>query len=345
MDKALNPKKIVVIDLAFIGDVVLATPVLRSLRERYPNAYIAMLTVPLTGEIARMNPYVDEVLVYDKRNVHKGIGGMFRVAAILRQHRFDMAVCMNFAVRGAVVAWLARIPVRAGYDAQHAGWFLTHVTSSIRPCIQQERLNHLEVLKALAIQPAVDNSLELHVPIGAIQSMHKKVSRSQKQRPLLAICPYGSYQRKDIPEDTLQELLVVLLADYEVYLLGDKKAEEKFWQLAKTTGMSRDHLLAGTLTLTELAAFLQETDCLLSVDTGPQHIAQAVGCPVVALFGPTDPRVWGPAASADIVLYDACDCSPCWGKGECRENICMQNLEARAIEAAIHQRLQAVGKS
>lgn len=142
-------KNILVIDLAFIGDVVLATPVVRTLHEAYPEARLTMLTVPLTESVAAMNPYVDEVLVYDKKGRQKGFLGMLCMARQIKKHRFDLAVCLNFAVRGAVVARLAGIPARLGYDAQHASHFLTHVASARRPAIQHEAVNHLGVLLPL----------------------------------------------------------------------------------------------------------------------------------------------------------------------------------------------------
>ena len=91
-------ERILVIDLAFIGDVILATPTMRALKEAYPAARITMLTVPLTADVAGMDPYVDEVMVYDKRGKDRGLFGMWRVARRLKEKRFDLAVCMNFAV-------------------------------------------------------------------------------------------------------------------------------------------------------------------------------------------------------------------------------------------------------
>ena len=166
----MKPENILLIDLAFIGDVLLATPVTRALKEAYPGARLTMLTVPLTTGIAAMNPYVDAVLPYDKHGRHKGLFGMLTMGRELKKHHFDMAVCMNFAVRGAVVAWLAGIPVRVGYDAQHAGLFLTHVSTASRDVIQHETSNHLQVLRPLGIHTE-DTSLALSVSDAVQQSL------------------------------------------------------------------------------------------------------------------------------------------------------------------------------
>ena len=143
----LEIKKILIIDLAFIGDVILAGPLTRAVRQRWPQAEIAMLTVPLTKPVAEMLPAIDKAIAYDKKGVHQGLGGMWKMAGELRREHFDVAICMNFALRGAVVARLAGIPYRLGYDAQHAGWFLTWAASHIRDGIKHETKNHLEVLK------------------------------------------------------------------------------------------------------------------------------------------------------------------------------------------------------
>ena len=92
-------------------------------------------------------------------------------------------------------------------------------------------------------------------------------------------------------------------------------------------------MLAGDLTLQELAVFLHEAELLVTVDTGPLHMAQASGCPVLAIFGPTDPVVWGPRGKGSRVIYHHKACSPCWGKGTCNQNACISDITAVEIMA------------
>ena len=169
----LNIKKILIIDLAFIGDVILAGPLTRTVRQRWPQAEISMLTVPLTKPVAEMLPAIDKAIVYDKKGLHQGLGGMWKMAQELRQEKFDLAICMNFALRGAVVARLAGIPYRLGYDAQHAGWFLTWAASHMREGIKYEAKNHLEVLKPWGLTTE-DYSLALAPSQGNIASFEVK---------------------------------------------------------------------------------------------------------------------------------------------------------------------------
>ena len=331
----LQPKKILVIDLAFIGDVILATPVTRALKEAYPEAMLTMLTVPLTAEVAAMNPYVDDVLVYDKRGRHKGLFGMLAVGRELKKHSFDLAICMNFAVRGAVVAWLAGIPLRIGYDAQHASLFLTNTSPAQRSALQHETLNHLEVLRPLGITTA-DTSLRLEPAAAAQASLQRKLERySLPSAGYIVLCPFGSYARKNLSLAAAAHIVRHLSQRQPVYLIGGTKEAAGLEKIARLAELPLTNVLAGTLTLSELTALLQHAACMVTVDTGPLHIAEAVGCPLAAVFGPTDPRVWGPRGRHSMLLYHKKDCSPCWGKGVCEQNECIQGITANEILQAV----------
>lgn len=341
MSQLIPANTILIIDLAFIGDVILATPVVRAVRTAYPDAHLTMLSVPLTATIAAMNPYIDEVIPYDKRGRHRGFFGMFTMARELKRHAFDMVICMNFAVRGAVVAWLADIPVRVGYDAQHASLFLTHVSTAKRTGIQHETLNHLEVLRPLGLATQ-DTSLVLQPSAGAIASLAAKKERYNiPAAGYVAICPFGSYAKKNLSLAASAHLVRHLSQHEPVYLIGAKADGDRLEKIARLAGLDFSHILAGTFSLDELAAFLQDATCLVTVDTGPMHIAQAVGCPVAAVFGPTDPAIWGPRGEKAVVLCREKKCAPCWGKGTCHQNDCMREIAVSEILAAVEKLLEA----
>ena len=331
-------KKILVIDLAFIGDVILATPTMRALKSRFPNARLTMLTIPLTAEVAAMNPYVDEVLVYDKRGKDAGLFGMWRMARRLAPLGFDLAVSMNFALRGAVVARIAGIPNRLGYDAQHADWFLTMVASHRRDGIKHETQNHLEVLRPLGIDDkSADAALSMNVPEHTLKTLDEKRGIHHiPQDGYLALCPIGSYERKNLSMATAAHIVRHFCQRRPIFLIGGKAETKQLEEIAELAGLPKNNVLAGTLTLSELAAFLEKAACLVTVDTGPLHIAQAVGCRTVAVFGPTDPVVWGPRGEKDVILYHKTDCSPCWGRGKCEKRmICVEGTTARDIIRAV----------
>ena len=330
-------KKILIIDLAFIGDVDLAGPLPRAVRAKWQQVEICMLTVPLTKPVAEMLPAVDRAIAYDKKGVHRGLRGMWQIAKELRKENFDLAVCMNFALRGAVVARLAGIPYRLGYAAQHAGWFLTWAASPVRRGIKHETENHLEVLQPWGGLSVDDYSLALEPPETAKKSLAQKRRELglAKQDDYFVLCPIGSYRRKNLPMPLAVKLIQELEQEKKVYLIGGKGEQAALAAMASAGQIDEKRVLAGTLNLPELTVFLQEAAAMVSVDTGPMHIAQAVNCPTVAVFGPTDPKVWGVRNTNSRTIYLAEKCSPCWGKGECQNNSCMEGVRAEMVLTAL----------
>lgn len=332
-------KNILVINLAFIGDIVLAVPAVRALYETFPDARITMLTVPLTESIARMNPYLDDVLIYDKKGRDKGILGMLRMARRLRERRFDLAVCMNFAPRGAAVAWLARIPSRFGYDAQHGGFFLTKTAPADRSQPKHEVQNQLDFLRTFGITTC-DTSLALHIPAQIEHSFREKSKPlGLADRGCLVLCPCGRVRRRSLGAETT----AALIHDFSktegarpVYLIGSAQDRSFLMQIAQQAALDEHHVLAGTFSLPEIAVLLRDADVLVSVDTGPAHIAQAVHCPVVEIFSTGDPRIWGPRGAHDVVLVEPRD--PATGALPATE--CIESIAEERILTAVQDILR-----
>lgn len=321
-------KKILVINLAFIGDVLLTTPVIRALREQYPDAIIDMLVVPVAEPIARLNPYVNHVFVYDKRGRHKKLSQLWQLIRMLRREKYDLTVSTNFALRGAMVAWASGARWRAGYDAQHAGWFLTHAAASYRPVVRHETENQLDVLKPLGIT-SQDTSLVLQINPLDRQALHDIVKRTPG-KSLAVLCPAGSYPQKSWTPEGYAALLRAIAPQADCCLIGGRK-EQQYLELINGRSGNTAQVFGGTLTLGQSAALIATADLLITVDTGPLHIAQAVGTPVLALFGPTDPKGWGPRGPQDVVLQAPAACAPCWGKIQCEDHRCMTQISSEQV--------------
>lgn len=336
------PEKILVINLAFIGDVLLTTPMVRALKNSYPAADIDMLVIPLTKPIAAGNPYISEVLTCDKKGEHKKIKKLWGLVQTIRSRRYDMAICTNFAPRGAMLAFAAGIPFRIGYDAQHADWFLTHTASAKRLNVRHESENHLDVLMPLGVSTK-DFSLDFKINTSDIKTMQDKIRQNFGQnfkRPIAVICPLGSYPQKNWVAHSYADLIKKLAKKADCYLIGGKSQESELNLINEASG-NLGRVLAGTLSLGELAAFLAAANLLVSVDTGPLHIAEAVKTPVIALFGSTDPKCWGPRRDKSRIFTLSLECSPCWGKASCQNNRCMLDLDAAAIALAAEDILEA----
>ncbi len=330
-------KRILIINLAFIGDVILSTPVARALQKAYPHAQIDMLVVPAAKEMAKGNPYIHKVFVYDKKGRHKKISEVMKLISQLRTEKYNLTVATNFALRGAIVGFLTGATYRAGYDAQHGKWFLTHAAKAERTIMRHEADNYLDVLGPLGITTD-DTSLCLSIPLEDTSYVKEKITQSQGKK-LVVICPAGSYKRKSWTLEGYAKVIREISKYADCCLIGGKVEEPFLNEINELAGKCAQ-VYGGTLTLGQVAALIQRADLMISVDTGPLHMGQAVNTPVIGLFGPTDPAIWGPRNKKDIIIYHKVECSPCWGKGPCPEHQCMAKIDRDEVIASAMELLK-----
>lgn len=320
--------KILYINLAFIGDIVLSTPTIRALREKYPTAVIDMLVIPWAAQAATGNPYADHVYIYDKKGEHRKMKNIWRLISDLRSQKYDLAIAANFALRGAMMTKVIGAKYRLGYDAQHAGTFLTHTVPSQRVTVKHETENQLDVLKPLGITTNDFSLTFRHNPVD-VKNMHNKIQISSRQ-PIIVICPFGRHPLNSWRVEDYIDLIKGLSSFASCYLIGGKAEQEKLDEINSKAGNSAQ-VLAGNLTIGELAAFLAQSSLVITVDTGPMHIASAVGVPILALFGRSDSRVWGPRGTCDKILKANLDCVPCITPRECEHHSCMKEITSDMV--------------
>lgn len=320
--------KILYINLAFIGDIILSTPAMRALRAKYPAATIDMLVTPWAGQAAVGNPYVDHVHIYDKKGEHRKLKNLWQLISTLRSEKYDLVITANYALRGALVAKMIGARYRVGYDAQHAGHFLTHTTSAKRVGVKHETENQLDVLKPLEISTNDFSLAFRHNPID-VQNMKQKIGKFP-EKPLVVICPFGRHPLNSWTREGYITLVTTLSSVASCYLIGGKGEREKLAQINQQAG-NRGRVLAGELTIGELAVFLGRSSLVITVDTGPMHLAAAAGAPILALFGRSDERVWGPRGKEDQVVRLELACAPCIVPRECSHHSCMKQLTSEVV--------------
>lgn len=329
-------RKILYINLAFIGDIILATPTVRALKNYYPNASIDMLVTPWAAKAAEGNPYINKVILYDKRGEHRNLLKFYQLLKQLCTQHYDLSIAANFAPRGAFVAWTSGVRYRVGYNTRGAGLFLTHTVLPDRSEIKHEIEYQIDILKPLGIH-CRDTRLEFKVQPSDMASMLNKVQLIPN-RQVVTICPFGRHPLNSWRLDGYAALVQQLSEKADCFLIGGKGEKSELERINHNSG-NQAQILAGELTIGELAAFLSKINLLITVDTGPMHIAGAVGTKILALFGRSDPRVWGPRGPADIVLRTDLDCVPCIIPRECEHHRCMRELSIDRVIAAARQML------
>jgi len=333
-------KKILVVNVNWLGDVIFSTPVFRALKEAYPYATLTCLMVPRVVGVAKQIPFIDEILVYDEKGRDRFLWGKLKLIFHLRSKRFDAAILLHGSWTRALLVFLTGIPVRVGYDIKKRGWLLTHRVSVDKGLIHRSDF-YLKVLEPLGI--AVNNRQTfLEVDDESEASTQNFLSGAGIKEGDFCVVAHigGNWDLKRWPVENFAKLFDTLAEDFKakVIICGGKDDAA----LAQKVGVLTRHkpyLLAGKTTFSELAALMKKVSVVVSADSGPLHIASSVGTPVVGLFGPTHPLVTGPRGSSKsfLIHHDVgCNMTPCYHLA-CPDNICMKAITVNDVIQKIRE--------
>lgn len=329
------PKRILVMQTGgWIGDMILLTPALRALRKDSPEAYIAMLVNPLVADLMERNPYLDEVIVYDKRGKNRGIRQMRRMAGRLRARQFDTAVILHpTSVRSAVLAFTAGIPERIGANLSGRGPFLT--TKTRRQVGIHEVQRYLDIVDPIA---GADHNrkLEFWGIDGDDEKFAEHILEGHTDR-IIGINPCTTWPSKRWPAEMFAALIDHLSRRFDAHIVitggpGDLPLGDEIMEHTSSQTLN----LMGRTTLWQLGALIKRCDVYITCDSGPMHISSAVDTPTIALFGPTDPARHGPIGINHIVVKKDVRCSPCYER-ECRYkgHDCMRAIQVEDVVKAV----------
>ncbi|MDT8440431.1 MAG: lipopolysaccharide heptosyltransferase II [Desulfuromonadales bacterium] len=316
----------------WIGDAVMATPALHDLRSTCPAAEIVVVANPLVAELFREHPDCDRVLVYDRQGAHRGLGGLWRFSCQLRRERFDLAVLLQNAFEAALVALLAGIPRRAGYRTDGRGLLLTDGVPAVD---KKHGLHHVDYYRHCLAQLGItggSDTLRLAVTAAEQQWAAETLGPGR----WLAINPGASYgaAKRWLPE-RFAAVADGLAARYaaSIVLTGGPGEREIGRDIEKAMQVPVRNLI-GQTSVREMMALLARCELMITNDSGPMHVAAALGTPLVAVFGPTDHTTTSPAAERCRIVRQPVDCAPCMLR-ECPvDHRCMTGITADQVLAA-----------
>jgi len=307
----------------WIGDMVLLTPTLRAIKQKFPDSRVELMVTPLVSELMSHNPYIDDLIVYDKRDSHKGIYSLWKISQKLRKKDFQVAFVLHpTSIRSAFLAWLARIPERLGTNI---GWRKIFLTNSIDNCKQiHEVKRYLKVMELVGIYEAKDKLEFWHT------DEHRNFARKflkehgvSNSQPLIGINIGTTWNSKQWAVENFAEIIDRL--DANVLVTGSSSEKPTIQKIHQIT---KKHFIdaVGKTDIFQLAALIECCEHYITCDSGPMHISAAVGTHTIALFGPTDAVRHRPYGEANIVIEKPIDCRPCYKK-ECHRksdmNLCM----------------------
>ncbi len=314
-----NVKRIIVRGTNWVGDAMMTLPALRELRRLFPDAHITLATRSGAKGLFTGAEFVDELLIHDGR----GIRSFFPQLRKWRQGRFDLSVLFTNSFESALVAALAKIPMRIGYATDGRARLLTHpIELPEWRSTRHEIFFYLRVVAGLEwlftkqqtfLERQPDASLE-------VSDARKEEARYLLQRqgvhgdrPIIALCPGSINSRaKRWPAESYAVLAdrCVDTLGAQILLVGSKDELEVSRQVAARMH-NKPIKLTGQTDIAEVVAVLSIADILITNDTGPAHIASALGRPTLVIFGPTNPLTTRPFSPFAQIIREPPECAPC----------------------------------
>lgn len=317
----------------WVGDLVMATPVLLDLRKHFPKASITAMCKHPMDELLWKEPALDELFCFHEMSSSFARREERRsVIAKLRAGHYDLGILLTNSFSSAWLFWQGNIPTRIGFSLHFRRWLLSHPQS-----VPKEMLHQVDVYKKLLEPLGISHSSTSMRLV--LTDQEKQIAQEllrqrgyRKERPLIGINPGAAYGTAKcwLPDRFRALALKLIEAGYFVLFFGD--AGGAFWIRDLCQGLPSEVLnLAGATTLRELAALIQECDVLVTNDSGPMHMAAALQTAVVALFGSTDPRRTGPLGEKVEVIQKQVPCSPCFKRTCPIDFPCMKQISVEEV--------------
>ena len=286
--------RILVVRTDRIGDVILTTPALTALRKAMPDSKIDLLVAPLTKSLVEKNPCINEILIDDKKGVHKGLFGFFRLIKDIRARKYDLVINFHTKRRTNVLCFFAGIPARLGYKNNKFGFLLNRQVKDERAKGKKHEAQYcLDLLNEIGIK---EQELDLHVSIDMESENwftdYYHLRNIDGPNQLVVFHPGASDPSKMWPAEYFAQLADVLISQHnmKIVIVGEEKLEG---QARIILNGREDHVvnLVGKTTVSQLVSVFNHVRLVVSNDSGPVHIAAALGTPVVSIFTRNQPGI------------------------------------------------------
>ena len=338
---------ILIVKLSAIGDVVHTLPSLAALRKLYPEANITWAIEDASSDLISDHPYLDRVIVSHRKQwindlkegrIRKPIREIRSFIDDLKEQPYDLVIDLHGLIKSAVLVLLSSGKRKLGYDSMQelSGLFLNEkIPENMHKHAIDRYLDFLRYLGADAKEP------EYLIPIGEenINRVEELLQRNDidKKDSFVAVSPVALWDTKLWADEKFAGLCDRIAEELKVSVIFTGTEHDKLEHIQSR--MKAPSLnMGGKTTLRDLAYLYQRSALLITTDSGPMHLAVAMGTPVIALFGPTDPSRTGPYGKGHVVIRRELSCSPCFLK-KCNSMECMSGITIEEVFHAVREKL------
>ncbi len=339
--KITGRERFLVIRTDRIGDVVLSTPVLEAIKSRFPESHLAMLVSSYAADVIKNNPNLDDVIIDDHKNCHKGIKGFFKLVKAIRERKFDVSILLRPTLRLAFLLFLARIKYRIGTGYRFYQIFFNRKIYVHRKInLRHEAEYNLDLLRPLGIRPQKILP-KMYLSSEEDEFAHQIIEEFKitPENIVVAIHPGSGNSSLNLPAKRFAEVADKLVEKVDAKIVFTGTKEEKGLVDFIKTNMEHTAIdMTGRTNLKQLASILKSCDVVVANSTGPMHLAVALGTPTVAIFCPifaAGPIRWGPYGEGhEVVLPPVPICLKCKPQS-CPHYNCMEKIGAEQIVSKV----------
>jgi heptosyltransferase-1 len=322
---ALNPRRICIVKPSALGDVIQSLPVLAALRSRWPESQIAWVVKDCFADLLTDHPELDEVIPFDgQARGRRFLVELLRIGRLLRTRNYDLAIDLQGLLRSGAMVRATGAPRRVGFSCGREGstWCYTDILP-VNDADESVLLRYWKVAQALGVQSEIPP-----VRLG-LNTTHEEFAARQLEslpRPILAIHPSAGWATKRWPEHHFLRIAHLAREHYQagIVIVGGRDAMPA-GRLIADSGIAPVVDLTGRTTLRQLAAVVSRVDAMLSGDSGPMHLAAAMGTRVVSLFTCTNTIRHAPFGQEQRVVATRVPCAASHRK-VCPVMDCMREL-------------------
>lgn len=340
-------KRILVIRLDHIGDLLFATPVFRAIKAAYPKVRLDVLIGRQNKDIVKNNPFVDEIMTYDAPWFKRKNGRLIklrefiRLAKVLRREKYDIGIDLRGDLRHIILMSLAVIRYKIGYGITGGGFLLD---KEVTYNSQTHQLEHnLDLLEAIGIE-SVHKESEFFIPDEYKNFAEEFYAKNGLRTEDFVVCIHlgaGYPSKRWLPKKWAQ-LIDRLAQEFKakVVIIGTKEDKTLSGNIKEMIrGKAIDAI--GKTSLGELATLLKRANLFIGTDSGPSHVASAVNTPSIILYsGTNDAKQWAPLGKKVIIIQKDVPCKGC-ERLKCANNICMDLITVDEVMEAVEDVLRS----